>query len=538
MQSLLCIPFFCSIGSASYRVKCSAECAQMRKKGGCKYFFEFIFQNMGGLRKICKYVIIIQSYREIYKSYKREMGEWLMLSEKMKQTIAVSLSSDRMQANITVSPVDSEIYTLEQLKERIAQEKIVYGIDEKALQSIITEKRFYMDIPIARGKEPIQGEDGYYEYLFETNVDCKPPILKDGSIDYKGMREVPVVKEQQELAYYHAATNGVDGVDVLGQKIFARRGKDLLPLKGKGFVVSEDKKVYSAAKTGKVTLKGNLLEVNNILIIKEDVSIATGGVEFAGDIVIKGNVLTGAQVHANGNIEVNGCVEAARLVAKKNIVLKNGMQGNGKGFIQAGGNVSGKFFEQVTIEAKGNVSANALMHCNIQCEESINISGKFGIIVGGKVKANRQIDATMIGNMKEVKTVVEVGTGENLYVRLEQLEEKSKEVINDMEKLKSSAMKIEELLKVQQDNEKLKKTKMTVMRSKIEKEAVLTDLQREKNAIIELLSKIANARVIVRKSIYPGVILTVNGVQEMVKSENYNVYYQKKGIELEFLANI
>ena len=441
------------------------------------------------------------------------MGEWLMLSEKMKQTIAVSLSSDRMQANITVSPVDSEIYTLEQLKERIAQEKIVYGIDEKALQSIITEKRFYMDIPIARGKEPIQGEDGYYEYLFET-------------------------KEQQELAYYHAATNGVDGEDVLGQKIFARRGKDLLPLKGKGFVVSEDKKVYSAAKTGKVTLKGNLLEVNNILIIKEDVSIATGGVEFAGDIVIKGNVLTGAQVHANGNIEVNGCVEAARLVAKKNIVLKNGMQGNGKGFIQAGGNVSGKFFEQVTIEAKGNVSANALMHCNIQCEESINISGKFGIIVGGKVKANRQIDATMIGNMKEVKTVVEVGTGENLYVRLEQLEEKSKEVINDMEKLKSSAMKIEELLKVLQDNEKLKKTKMTVMRSKIEKEAVLTDLQREKNAIIELLSKIANARVIVRKSIYPGVILTVNGVQEMVKSENYNVYYQKKGIELEFLANI
>lgn len=75
MQSLLCIPFFYSIGSASYRVKCSAECAQMRKKDGCKYFFEFIFQNMGGkLRKIWKYVIIIQSYRGIYKLYKREMG--------------------------------------------------------------------------------------------------------------------------------------------------------------------------------------------------------------------------------------------------------------------------------------------------------------------------------------------------------------------------------------------------------------------------------------------------------------------------------
>ena len=76
------------------------------------------------------------------------------------------------------------------------------------------------------------------------------------------------------------------------------------------------------------------------------------------------------------------------------------------------------------------------------------------------------------------------------------------------------------------------------MRAKIEKEAALTDVQREKDPVIEVMSKISNPRVIVLKSIYPGVILTINGVREMIKTENYNVYYQKKGLELEFVANL
>lgn len=461
-----------------------------------------------------------------------------MLDEKIEKTISVWISKDAMQASINVSPASGEVYTLEDLKERIAKENIVYGVDEKELKSIIEEKRFYMDIPIACGSEPVNGKDGYYECLFETNVNLKPRILKDGSVDYKSMGEVPVAEENQDIVYYHSATNGTDGMDVKGQTIHARKGKDLLPLKGKGFLVSEDKKVYRAAITGKVTLKGNMLEVNNVLIIKGDVSIATGGVSFAGDVVIKGNVLTGAEVRANGNIEVNGCVEAANLVARKNIVLKNGMQGNGKGRIHAGGNVSGKFFEQVTIEAKGNVSANALMHCNIKCEESVNVAGKYGIIVGGRVEAYREVEATLIGNMNEVKTIIEVGSSENLYSKLEQLEEKNKEIISNIEKLKISKKKIGDVLKAQPDNEELRGLKTTVMRAKIEKEAALTDVQREKDAVIEVMSKISNPRVIVLKSIYPGVILTINGVREMIKTENYNVYYQKKGLELEFVANL
>lgn len=455
-----------------------------------------------------------------------------------KRPITVKVEKNGMSATINVSPIDKEEYKYEDLADALEAANVVYGIDKEALCDIVNTNRFYLDVIVARGEEPQDGKDGYFEYLFDTDVDVKPKILADGSVDYKSMGEVPVVEEGTELVHYHPAVAPTDGMSVLGNVIMGKRGKDLMILKGKGFKLSEDKTVYTAGLTGKVTIKGNVLEVSNVLVIQNDVSISTGGVSFAGDVVIKGNVLSGAEVRANGNIEVNGCVEAATLIAGKNVVLKNGMQGNGKGSIHAGKNVSGKFFEQVTIEAKGNVSANAIMHCNVKSEETVSVAGKFGIIVGGRVEAYREIEATMIGNMSEVKTVLEVGTRNDLYARMERVESKLKDLQQELQKLKAAGEKIAKMLVTDLDNAELKNMKMNVMRSKIAREAAMTELQHEKEDIAAIMAKVTNPRIFVLKSIYPGVILTINGVSEQIKTENYNVFYQKNGVEIEFMANL
>jgi len=455
-----------------------------------------------------------------------------------KRPITVKVEKNGMSATINVSPIDKEEYKYEDLADALEAANVVYGIDKEALCDIVNTNRFYLDVIVARGEEPQDGKDGYFEYLFDTDVDVKPKILADGSVDYKSMGEVPVVEEGTELVHYHPAVAPTDGMSVLGNAVMGKRGKDLMVLKGKGFKLSEDKTVYTAALTGKVTIKGNVLEVSNVLVIQNDVSISTGGVSFAGDVVIKGNVLSGAEVRANGNIEVNGCVEAATLIAGKNVVLKNGMQGNGKGSIHAGKNVSGKFFEQVTIEAKGNVSANAIMHCTVKSEETVSVAGKFGIIVGGRVEAYREIEATMIGNMSEVKTVLEVGTRNDLYARMERVESKLKDLQQELQKLKAAGEKIAKMLVTDLDNAELKNMKMNVMRSKIAREAAMTELQHEKEDIAAIMAKVTNPRIFVLKSIYPGVILTINGVSEQIKTENYNVFYQKNGVEIEFMANL
>ena len=83
--------------------------------------------------------------------------------------------------------------------------------------------------------------------------------------------------------------------------------------------------------------------VENELVIDGDASLSTGDIIFSDDIHIKGNVLTGVMIHSvKGSIIVDGFVEACSLEAGTEVVLKNGMQGNGKGKIVAGGNVSGR----------------------------------------------------------------------------------------------------------------------------------------------------------------------------------------------------
>lgn len=461
-----------------------------------------------------------------------------MAEEKNQKTIIVKVEKSGMSATINVSPIENEEYQYEDLVKALEDANVVYGVDEEALLNIVNTKYFYLDVIVARGKAPQDGTDGYYEYLFETDVDVKPKILADGSVDYKSMGEVPVVEEGTELVHYHPATVPINGINVFGKEIIAKRGRDLLGLKGKGFNLSENKTIYTAALTGKVSIRGNVLEVSNVLVIQDDVSISTGGVKFAGDVLIKGNVLSGTEIRANGNIEVNGCVEAATLIAGKSVVLKNGMQGNGKGSIHAGKNVSGKFFEQVTIEAKGNISANAIMHCNVKSEESVNVAGKFGIIVGGRVEAYREIEATIIGNMSEVKTVLEVGTRNDLYGRMERVEHKLKDLQQELHKLKIAGEKVAKMLVTDLDNTDLKNMKMNIMRSKIARQAAMTELQHEKEDIAAVMAKVTNPRIFVLKSIYPGVILTINGATEQIKTENYNVHYQKNGVDIEFVANL
>ena len=98
--------------------------------------------------------------------------------------------------------------------------------------------------------------------------------------------------------------------------------------------------------------------------------------------------------------------------------------------------------------------------------------------------------------------------------------------------------KIERKIKENGTSKEMQEVKMNVMRSKIEKEAKLSDLEKQKEKVIEYIGKTSNARVIVLKSIYPGTRLIINGVTENIKTENYNSTYQRKGVEIGFTPNI
>ena len=153
------------------------------------------------------------------------------------------------------------------------------GIQEVAVENIAEGRYGEEAILIAKGQPPVRGKDGWYEFFFRTNIEKKPKILQDGSVDYQNIEWFEMVKEGQKLAFYHEAMDGTDGYDVTGTVIKARKGAEKSVLVGKGFQLDKDKKTYVSAMNGMIQLNDNEMWITNHLVLDE-INMATGNISY------------------------------------------------------------------------------------------------------------------------------------------------------------------------------------------------------------------------------------------------------------------
>lgn len=446
--------------------------------------------------------------------------------------IEIIISDDATEAFVCIQNTGQE-YTRQNIEQLLADVGVQMGIHTDVIDTMLSEKKPGKRYLVAESKKPVDGEDGWFEFLFETDVDVKPKILQDGSVDYSQFGDVPVVEEGQKLVIYHPATECQNGETFHGETIVAKRGKELARIKGKGFSVSEDGREYFAKHDGRVIYKDDRLVVENELIIEGDVSLARGSVHFVHDIHVRGNVLTGSSVVSDkGGIVVDGYVEAAELSAAKDVVLKNGMQGNGKGKITAGGSVSGKFFEQATVESGGDVNANAIMNSHVKAVRDVTVSGRFGIIIGGEVHAERYITATIIGNMAEVKTQIYAGVEEDLFSKLMAKEKEQNALEGELNKIVAAISQIDILIE-KTKREDLREQKLKLIRGKIERENRINEKIREKQMVMDQMGRANIATVKVQKTLYPGTRVSINGVATRITQETNHAVICAKGSVIE-----
>lgn len=444
----------------------------------------------------------------------------------------IRLADDLLKAYITLVPEGKKNpYTKDQILAQLAMNKVVYGIKVDVIEEMVEKQLVCIDKLIAEGDLPIDGEDGYYEYFFNKEIDIKPIILEDGSADYSSLNKIESVYAGQIIAKYHKSTKGKSGRNIKGQKILAKNGRELQPLRGNGFSVNEDKTIYRSDLDGKIECKNNKIEISDILIIEGDIDTTARDVKFAGDITIKGNVKTGARVKAGGNIFVAGYVEAAQLHANGDVILQNGMQGGGKGKVIAGGNVSSKFFEQVTIHAGGNVNANAIMHCNITSKGEVIVSGKRGVVVGGVINAVSGMTATIIGSMAEVRTDVNIGYKTDPVPEIIKREKEIKNLIAEIRKIDDSIKTI--INKIEKENRKdLLPQKIQLLKTKIERNSEISFVINQRNSLLECLEKAKDGKIIVNRAIYPKCRIRINGSLLITKEEFNNVIIKRKGLDV------
>lgn len=445
----------------------------------------------------------------------------------------LSISDDQMEVSVDFSSIkDSMEEALNQLQvadimRMLKHQDIIQGIMRERIAELIKKKIFNQSVVIAEGKKAVDGVDGKFIYYFHKQLNRKPKVLEDGSVDYKNISLFESVKKDMLVAEYQPATLGIFGYDVKGQLISPVRGKELAPLRGQGFTMSEDRKQYFSSMDGIIELdeQQGKLSIRNLYTVSGDVDAATGNINFDGDINITGNVEAGFSVTATGNIVIDGHCEGCHISAGKDVVIRKGCQGQSVGVIKAGGEITGKYFESTKLTATGNVHVSYLLNCELRTDGNLLVEGRKGVIIGGYTCAKRGIKCYGIGNSAEIKTVLEVGIGGEDMSSYQELGKKIDKVDAEIATCENA------LNKLMEQNERDEKAAAFIERLT---KAVYThkmykkELLKQREGQMDRLTNQKGAQIHVTGTAYPGAVIYLNSDIYVVQERMKNVEFVKK----------
>lgn len=419
---------------------------------------------------------------------------------------SISLSADEMEAYIFVT--DSSKVKREDVMKALEQSGVIYGIKEGEIDKLLKGKYKDRAVLIAEGKHSEEGPEGWYEYNFRTKLNWQPKLLPDGSVDFQSVEWFEFVKAGQILAVYHEAGYGSSGYTVTGKELPVRRGKEKSVLTGKGFMLLEDKKTYVATISGRIELKGQKIEIDKTLLMDE-VSLATGNVNFDGSVMITGNVGVGSVINAAGDVFVNGFVEAANIDCRGSIFLRQGVNGNGTGFIRAGKDIEGRFFESCQVEAGGDIFASYCLNCQISAGNKLRIIGSNGMLAGGTAYAERGMEVQYIGNRVGLATRIRLGVNDAVLKRQSIIDQKIEEVNKELFIFKNAYLDFQK--KYPPEIRNVMDMYLKIESAIYTKEKEMGELLQQKQQIESELKKVKNAEVIVRDTLYEGTVFEING---------------------------
>lgn len=428
-------------------------------------------------------------------------------------------------------------FSMEELQEVLKENGIIYGIREKALTEIAEGKQNYEETLIATGTAARDGRDGYFEYHFNPNPETEPIILPDGSVDYNVLGRIELVREGETLVTYHQPIPAVYGRDIRGNDIGAYDGKGLPPLQCKRCSMDEDGGKYFADVEGNVTLNGRVLTVTPIYVLDGNLDAATGSLDFHGDVLIQGNVFAGVTLKTTGNITINGHVETANIIAGKDVILKNGMQGSGNGTIRAGGSVMARFIEQTQVYAGMEVNTGALLNCEVESGHNVKVIGNRGTIIGGRTTAVEEISAASIGNRAGVDTQLVIGLDCEFKTKMSEIDRLTEEYEENMTDAIRTLDRIDYQMKNQPAMPGLNEQKAEQMRRKINNQLKLKEITQKREELIDINRRSADGKIVVSGLSNVGCVIIINGVREALHSEYRDVTYTKGRNEIRIISN-
>ena len=453
-------------------------------------------------------------------------------AQEVREGYVLLVSQDKMTATARFYPpsLHGERMCVEEFLNDLAVKKIIFGIKTKEIEQFFAAPEYCTDFVVASGVQPRQGSDARIEYYFNTDLDARPTLLADGSVDFFHLNTICCCQKGQVLARLFPEDPGEYGSTIYGERIKPRTVKKETLRFSNNISLSEDRQTITSEVNGHVTLVDGKVFVSNILEVK-DVDSSTGDIDYEGSVKINGNVCANFSVRAKGDIEVSGVVEGAYLEAGGDIIITRGMNGMIKGTLKAGGNIVAKFIENAKVHADGYVSTESILHSDVYAATEILVSGRRGFITGGKVSAMNLVRVKTLGSSMGADTIVEVGVDPSIKQELTALQKQVAENKKTLDALypvlSSMAQKLSQGVKLKP--EQLKYLQDLIATEKLKKQEQESSIMRMKQLRV-ILDESANARVEVIGEVFGGTKICIADASMVVKnSMSYCKFVKQQG---------
>lgn len=441
-------------------------------------------------------------------------------------SVKVDITPDEMKAYVKVTPPKPGGRHLEVVDVTTALKAhgVVLGFKEDEIHKALFEDRYMQEIIAAEGVPAKHGQDARIDYkvnIKKDNVQFEEDAK--GRVDYKEMNMVENVVVGQILAEKLPSTNGQAGKTIFNRIVEARDGKDVELRQGRGTILSDDGTKLIAEINGQVVYSNSRISVEPVYRVVGDVGPKTGNIMFLGSVVIGGNVLDNYEVKAAGNVEVGGVVQKAKIEAEGDIIIRGGVQG--ATLESTGGSLFAKFVQNAEISVATDVTVGeGILHSNVEAGQSIHCNGRRAQIVGGNIRATREIRARMIGSQAYTPTEIVVGTDPRVLSQYEELGAMFKETEEKLGKSKKTLATLTARKNADPDGfgedqqQTLTKTESTV--KKLEKK--LAETQEEVQKLEEYMNELgAEGKVHAERELFPGVTVTIKDANQNI-ADTYN----------------
>lgn len=375
---------------------------------------------------------------EIYEAAANQFE--LLCDEEVKDyQFTIELTGGGAEAYLTIVPpiaTPDKTLTIEMMEEQLQEAGVVQGIMPDVLQKIIDEQIEHEPVLVARGRQPVDGKDGYVQLVYDTDREKK----KDEAlrVNHREMNVIATAKAGAVLVNIIPPTTGKNGYNVKGWPMAAKSGKKVVLLPGRHTAFNGERSQIHATKSGYVVLINYTISIENIYRVP-NVDGQVGNLNFDGIVYVDGDIQDGYTVHATVRIEVKGTVGKANLFTEGEVIVKKGIMG---ATVKAEGSVTTTFVSDSKIEAGRNVTVKEyIINSDISAGKLIHITQPEGFFHGGTCHSGNFINIPNVGSNKlGDQTMVEVGLAPETRRHFKELESHLQQNLYNFQKMKKNLL--------------------------------------------------------------------------------------------------